>query len=1822
VVLKILRQLHPSPEQVARFRHEYEMLGSVHSDAVATARAFETDQRRWALVQDDIGATALSEQLPGLGLGLAERLDIAIAVTAALRDTHAQGLIHKDINPSNIVRNADTGAIQLIDFGLATALASESPGFSNRNRLEGTLRYLSPEQTGRVAARVDYRSDLYSLGATLYELFAGRPPFESDDALELVHAHIARRPDPLEAVAPGVPSVLSAIVMRLLEKGIDERYKSARGLLADLQRCRAGLMPEGTIEPFEIGLDDATERLMLPPRLYGRAEVTGQLVQALARTEGGDGTAEPTGVLITGPSGMGKTAVVQSLFGPLTERHGYYIEGKFDQVRRTPFSAVVAAFRALVTELLGESEERLARLRNDLAAALGPNSKVIVDVIPQVELITGPPPPVTELGAAETTSRFERVFRSFVRVFARPQHPVVLFLDDLQWADPASLSLVRGLLTDERQALLVVGAYRDNEVDAAHPLTAMLKALRDDGVTLPELALQPLTAADVAQLIGEATGCTSERVAPLAALVVRNSEGNPLFVREFLGALGRDGLIRPDHLAGGWTWDLDEIRAKGFTQSALELMTQRLGGLESATREVLQAASCVGATFDLTVLASLRGESVSEVWCQLLPAIQDGMVVATSELDALIADDDSPDQTCSFFHDRIQQAAYESMAEDERTRTHLAIGRLLVDRAVEGSLFEVVFQLNRGRALIEDEAGRLRLAHLNLDAGRRAAGSAAWQAAADYFDAGLALLPDGAWRSQHALTMDLTRAAGEVAYALSEFDRSAELTGRCLEHAESDLQRADLYVTLVQQRTTSGDYPGSLDAMRAGLSLLGYDVPADGYMDAMLASFGELQALLAGAPPSSFLDRPQMTDPVAIAQCRLLSWAMASAFYTDPLLYSVIGFEAMKRIAVHGTPHDAVSVFAQYGHLLGALFGDPRGGYEYTVLARQLCDKLGNQQDKAEACFLSGNFALGWVEPMRTARAVLEEGLQAGLQSGGLQFARYNLVYLGVNDFLVGEPLEGVLRDATEQQAYCARWKDVIALDCSRAVRMVVNNLLGNTSGALDFSLEGTEEAAWLEKVYGNQTPMLVCYFLCFKLAALAVHREHAAALEASRVATELVATIPGNINIGRLAFHTGLSIAGVLPDLEGEEQAQRTEQLDGIVEQLAGYAALCEANWGHTHALVAAEVARLQGDGPAAIAGYETAIRLAEEHRWHQDHAMACELAGRYWHAQGRSELSLGYLAQARYGYALWGAARKVAQLDAEFPGLVQEAPGSRTTSSLGSVSVTSTEASTGQLDLASVIKASQAISGELDLDRLIGRLLELVLENAGAGRGVLVVVDDDELAVRAAASMQEGEDGGQVLVADVNLNISLDSYGALSPTLVNYVARTSEPVVLNDALGEGRFTADPYIVRTRSRSVLCLPLRASGVLIGLLYLENRLVTGAFTEDRLEIVGLLASQFAISFENARLYNEMEAKVARRTEQLAHKNLELEGTLDDLRVAQSGLVARNEFIHKLFGRYVSDDVVEHLLADEHRLELGGERRPITVLASDVRGFTSLAERLEPEAVLALLNRYFESMFEVIHRHGGTINAILGDGLFVFFGAPIPQADASRRAVACALEMMLTLEELKEGADSDMGLLEMGIGVHSGVAVVGNIGSQDRTKYSAIGLDVNLAARIEGCTVGGQILVSEAVEAATRPDLVIAGSMEFSAKGVATPMTLYEVEGLGGDSPLRYRRDRSSVARLETAIRVDFSVVSGGVVAPTTYSGSLVRLSADEAELQTDAVLAPLTDVRVQVFDRGGERLPGHLYGKVLAHEGAGTRLGFTSVPPAMRAWLQTELVSG
>ncbi len=1136
VILKVLKEAQPSLEQIARLRREAETVRTVDSPYVVRCYGFETDQKHWALVQEDFGGEPIAAMIREPQHELRTRLEMAISLVRGIDDLHSKSVIHKDINPANVVWNPDSGELKIIDFGISTVLAQENPDFLSPNRLEGTLAYISPEQTGRTNAPVDYRTDYYSLGVTLYELFAGERPFVSRDPLDLVYAHIAKRPVPPHERCPQVPAALGAVIMKLLEKSAKARYQSAYGILSDLQRCRDELAESGDCAAFPLAGDDTSERFLFPRKLYGRERDVERLVSALDRAVasgaggGEDAANAATLVLVTGSAGMGKSALVRELHGPITERRGYLITGKFEQFHREPYAAIVAAFRSLIGELLRETEDRLDVWRQRLGDALGPNGRIITRVIPQVELIIGPQPELAELGPNEQLNRFNLVFRNFIHALARPEHPIVLFVDDLQWADAASQELLKQLLGDERpQSLLVIGAYRDNEVDANHPLAATLRHIRTEQAAPVEISVTPLEPTHIGQLIADTMATTADSAAPLARLVARNTEGNPLFVKEYLKALHEDGLLGFDRGSGQWQWNLSQIEGRGSTQSVLDLMVGKLKRLDQAAQSALTTAAAIGNRFRLHELASLSETALETTFETLLPALQLGVVITTSEDAALTAKGGTEGGDCRFFHDRVQQAAYSLLDEAERAALHLRIGRMLLNRAPTKDrgeeIFEIVDQLNRARELITGPDELVELAELNLKAGRKAAASGAYAAAGELLEVALqAAAPDG-WQTHHDLTMSIHRELAMVEHLVGHHDRSDELTAAALEHAPTELEKAVIMAEVVALYTTAGQYDKALEAMHRGLKLISHELPSGDLQEAVGAAFGAVQEKLGGATPASLLERPEMSDPVIRAATRLLLVGMPAAFYLDPLLYTLIICRAMALALEHGHPPEGVSVYAWYGHIL-TIFGLPQAGYEFCGLAIELSERRGSHLDKCRSCFVL-SFILSNVRPSHEMPTVLEPGFRAGMESGDLMYAGYILYYMDANRFLCGAPLDEIAETLRENTTFNEKLKNNNGIDVQRGLSHVIANLRGQTPEPTDFGTEDRDEAALLARFESNQSAMAICFYNIFKTMILGLYREFDAALEASAAAEGVLQAIVGNVAVSRHAFHTGLALAG-----------------------------------------------------------------------------------------------------------------------------------------------------------------------------------------------------------------------------------------------------------------------------------------------------------------------------------------------------------------------------------------------------------------------------------------------------------------------------------------------------------------------------------------------------------------------------------------------------------------------------------------------------------------------------------------------------------------------
>ena len=1617
VVLKLSSAPYPSQADRARALLEFDTLRECGSDTVLRALALEDYEQRLVLVLEDFGARSLLSWIESGAGDLQERLRIAITVTVGLGELHARHIIHKDINPSNILYDG-RGNAKIADLDIITVLSRENPEARSPNQIEGTLAYISPEQTGRMNRPMDYRTDLYSLGATLYQLFTGERVFESREPMELLHAHMARPPIPPVERQPGLPAPISDIILKLLSKNAEDRYQSTSGLRADLRSCLEQLERHGDIEPFELGLSDVTERFEVPLDLFGREQELATLLGAFDAAAAADTRAAL--VLVSGAAGIGKSMLINELQKPITRQYGYFIAGKFDQYQRaTPYSALIVAFRSLLRQLLGESEGSLARWRASLTDALGANARVVTELIPDLALIIGEQPEVASLAANEAQNRFNHVFRSFIRVFARPEHPLVLFLDDLQWADNGSVKLLETLLRDDDPlCLLVTGAYRDNEVSEAHPLALAVSGLNRAGVGVQTINLGPLPGGDITRMVASAVACDEATARPLGELVAAKTEGNPLFVSELLKAMYTDRLLTFERDEGAWRWDMATIEAEAITDNVVELMLGKLRRLPTSAQDAMKASACLGNSFKLNTLALVLGASEEEVFDQLLPALQEGFLHARSDLGA--------DRELRFMHDRVQQAAYELVPERERASLHLRIGRTLADRASaseqEEQLFDVVDQMNHGLSLLR--GGSLtELADLNRRAAAQAHAALAYDTALNYLRIARACLTPESWETDYALTHSVHQLMGEVEALLGNLKASEALLLDTAERSRTNLERAVIYGMLTSQYTHATRYDDALAIAQRGGALLGVDLPSDKSDEELGGIAGEVMGAVFGLigerPVASLADAPEMTDPEATAALRIINAAIPPAFFRSPTLYGVLIFRGIELMLKFGQSPMSSDLYGSGGHVIGAFTGNWPLAYELGKLSLALSDRFENPAIRARAHFIVANFVAPWMRHYKESLQLNIDGYAAGLAGGELLYAGYSLIYQPYQRFYCGAPLDEVAADIPAFLSFNRKTNNTMSVDVLLSMDLVLRNLRGDTNAVDDFRGEELDDAGLQSSMAARQSVMAQAFYPVLKAEALYLHGQYAASQAALAAGAPLLPAIVGHPCVAFHAMFRALCMTATHAGADEATRASNKEQLAAIVAQFEGYAASGPDNWSHPLSLIQAEVARVEGREVEASELYDRAIDQANAGGFLQHEALANELAAEFWLGRGRRRAARAYLAEALHAYQLRGASRKVAMMRERHAELMPRTRSADATSSApGTTAGTATGTGTGTsevLDLGSVIKAMQAVSSEIVLDQLLSKLMTTVIESAGAQKGTLVLVGEDgELSVRVDARVAD------TIRARVLEPTPIDRYEDACEEVLRLTARTRTTVLLDDASSEGNFVQTAYVRSHKPRSVLCAPLIKQGTLVGVVYLENNLAPQAFTPARVELLQILATQIAISLENARLFSQ--------TDEMARS----------------------------FSRFVPREFLEHLGKRRITDVVRGDavQRQMTVLFCDIRSFTTFSEAMTARELFAFLNDYLERVGPVIRANNGFIDKYIGDAVMALF------PENPRDAIAASVALLQQVERFNAERESP---ITVGVGIHFGSLILGTIGEQQRIDSTVISDAVNTASRLEGLT---------------------------------------------------------------------------------------------------------------------------------------------------------------
>jgi predicted ATPase/serine phosphatase RsbU (regulator of sigma subunit) len=1463
VILKRLKAMPSVYGDVLRLQHEDRMLRRVSSPCVIGVLGMEEGAEGPALVVEDFGALSLAEIHQRSRMDITRILQVALQVARALGDIHTAGVVHRDINPSNIVVHPATGKVKVIDFGIASTLKAEEAQRGNPNLLEGTLAYISPEQTGRMNRSVDYRTDFYSLGITLYELLIGWRPFQSDDALELVHQHLSRAvPVPHELNAD-IPSPLSAIVMKLVEKAAEDRYQTAEGLVADLQKCLHQWKESGRIDAFELGSVDASDRLLVPARLYGRDRERAVILDGFSRCAGGT----TVFCLLKGEEGVGKSRLVQELYPAVVEHQGLFVSGRVDPLNRDiPFSALVEAFGELARYLLASSEAEIQEWRQSILAAVGENVRILTDLVPEMEMLLGQQAPVQDLPPVEAQNRFRCVILDFLHVVSKPGRPFVLFLDDLQWADPSTLDLLIHLLNDaRRRSLMLVTAMRTDDPGTAGVEERLQASAGKTGVEPIICSLGSLNEQDLALMLSETLGCDASESMELARLVRVRTGGNPHFVNLFLNSVYESGDLRLDRVTRRWTWDVRRLQETTVTENVARHLTQGLRGLSGDTQALLAGAACEGSVFSLDIIAGVSGRSLEEANDLLWPVLRDGLIVPVGGEYRYVrsARDGAPllrnvpehfaDVRYRFSHDRVREAALGLVSAMERARIHHTIGTLLLQRTPDvgesDKLFAIAAHLNHGEQADRSVQSALMRRRINILAGKRAQVSSAFASAHTFYANAVRSIVEGEWETETDVAQDVFTAAAVCAYASGKFSEAEGYFAAILERVRSPLKRARIHRARVDFYIHASRREDAIRAAMEGLHLVGVSLPRNPGRAAVTAKILNARLRLIGRTPDRLLDAPAMKKEEPRIALGILISLMNIAYSESPEFSGYVVGTMMNLTLRYGNSDESAYAYAIYGLFLGAGFGDYGTAREFGELSLRLIDRAQSPFLRGRCYFLMACLLNHWRQPFRTNHQYLDECYASAMASGDLHYASYALTQRTMLGVIGGASLQTVATGAEEYGRFASgiQYEDitpyfVCALQYCRALR-------GETSDPLTFDSPGWNEeqyVRWLDQ--SSFAPARTWYWL-LKLHAAVLCRSYKEATEIAERMQPILYAMTGQVIEPDYWLYTALAIAG-LP--AGQRNVQRQRLFRKALRRLETWAAGAPENFQSRALLCQAESFRLRGDVSRAALLYERAIVTSEEHGFPQLAGLAAENASYLHRQEGHGDLADAYRERARVAYTRWGARSKALTLTGNDYGV----PGS----SRGGTTVGTSTIETGQetLDLNTVLKASQAISGEILLQRVLERLLKVVMENAGASRGLYIRVDGTTLVPEA-----EGIAGGAMRVLPGLPERDIP----LADAVVRYVLRTGETVTLEKGVADMRFTADAYLRSRHPAALLCMPVVRHGVVHGVLYLENEHMAGSFNADRREMLRLLTGQIAISLENARLV-EKEKDLARIQEQV------------------------------------------------------------------------------------------------------------------------------------------------------------------------------------------------------------------------------------------------------------------------------------------------------------------------------------------------------------------
>ncbi len=1478
VIIKVPKSEYPDPDILERIEYEFDIIKGLKHDGIIKAYSLELFSHSKALILEDFNGVSLKDLVDRKKLQIGEIILLGIRIAEILEKIHDNGIIYKNLNPGNILIGKNVQDIKLIDFSIASLVQREMQTVVNPEKLEGDILYISPEQTGRMNRTIDLRSDFYSLGVILYELLTNRPLYKSDDPIGIIHSHIAREIIPPHRKNKEVPHELSDIIVKLLAKTAENRYQSAYGIIYDLRKCYSILNSKDRPDSFNIGEKDISDLFQISEKIYGRENEIRTLLSDFKETLSGNFNI----IMFTGPPGIGKSSIINEIHKSLTESKGSFISGKFDKLdRAVPYEPIIKAFNNLIHQLLTESEEKIVHYRNKILSSLGDNGQVIIDVLPDLELIIGRQNPIPKLNPQKQQNRFINTFCDFIKVFANKINPLVLFLDDLQWADNASINLINVLLSkQEISYFLFIGAYRDNEVDPKHPVNFLFKDLNEKGIELNIISLEPLNKSQINLFISETLHQETSNTEKFAALVKEKTGGNPFFVKEFMINLHRENLIKYDN---GWHFDLEKIAQVDVTGNIIEFITDKIKKLPPDVLGVLKVASCIGHVFDLKILSAVCSISEEKIFSLIKISVGEGIIIKLKD-------------NYKFIHDRVCEAVYSIIGNDEKVRLHYSIGRIMHSgkerEKIDEMIFAVVHHLNLSRKLITDINERSETARLNLIAGLKAKSSAAFERARDLFKAGTELLPNNSWETDYDLTLSLFIELGESGYLCGNYEEVERYFNEVLDNAETILDAVRVYEIKMDYFTTIYKADIAIKMGREALNILGLKIPKRANPFIILTEIIKSQLYMRKRNISELEEIPILDDPNKLAIARILMSLSKSAYIQAPDYFPIIIMKLLNFSFKNG-----ISVFTSYSYITYAILvchvlGDIEKGYELSLQALKILDKFNGIELRSKVYFIFGSMINHWKRHVSEDTEYFINAYKNGYATGDFSFASYALNHYMFQCFFSGKRLNEVKREFERHYLSLKNLQQLSTAMANDLWYQVIINLSGGVEDLTVIKGEKSNEDELIPQWINMNEKTNLGFYTVGKMILCYIFNDYKKSIEIALKGKEYLSSVMGMFFVPEYYFYYSLSMISYYPEVSNRQKRIFLRRIKKHLKKMKKWASHAPMNFKHKYLLIEAGLRSLVSkDIKSILSLYDRAIELARKNEFLQDEAMGNELAGKYLISMNLNKAAIPYITEARYLFRSWGADNKVKDIEKRY--------GDSLKADLinGSSDNGSEAADSYKFDINAVMKASHAISGEIILDKLLTQLMRILIENAGAQKGFLILQKEDGFYIEAEGSI----DNDRVKVLR---SLPVDESNEVSLSIINYIKRTHETVVLDDALNDSKYCRDTVIIKNRSRSVLSVPLIKQKVLKGLVYLENNLTVGAFPSGRIEIVKLLATQAAISLENAFLFektrkaeNDLQQQyeeIQSQYEEMETMNEELETTYSELHEASIKLAAESE----------------------------------------------------------------------------------------------------------------------------------------------------------------------------------------------------------------------------------------------------------------------------------------------------------------------------------------